>query len=84
MWNQVRLSLARIEGRNASSDERMERMEEKVEHLDEAIRGNGKPGLRASHMSLEERVSSHSRAIRWFLGTVSTIATGIAIWLMTS
>ena len=75
-------SLARIEQRNATSDERMERIEEQVGHLDEAIRGNGKPGLRTEHASLEERVKAVFSILKWAAGAATTVGTAGVVWLL--
>lgn len=64
-------------------DARLDRIEERVYALDEAIRGNGKPGLRASHHSLQQRVNGLAALLRWTVGVLTTVGTAIAIWAVT-
>lgn len=82
VWHEIIHSLARIEQRNATSDERLERIEDRVEHLDGAIRGNGSPGLRTSHVALEMRVRSVFSILKWAAGAITTVGTAGVIWFL--
>ena len=64
-------------------DAKIDSVEQRVTMVDDAIRGNGSPGLRAAHQSLESRVEGISTLLRWCIGVVTTLGTAVAVWAIT-
>lgn len=59
---------------------KVDKVDARVTSVDDAIRGNGTPGLRASHQALDQRVESMSSILKWVLGVVTTMVLGIVSW----
>ncbi|HNX25935.1 MAG TPA: hypothetical protein PKK48_00855 [Phycisphaerae bacterium] len=54
----------------------------KIDKLDEAIRGNGKPGILIRLDRLEQAAGIHSKLIWLILGAIGTfVATAVAMWI---
>ena len=54
----------------------------KIDKLDEAIRGNGKPGILIRLDRLEQSAKTQAKLIWLILGALGTcIATAIAMWI---
>jgi hypothetical protein len=54
----------------------------KIDKLDEAIRGNGKPGILIRLDRLEQSAGIHAKLIWLILGALGTcVATAIAMWI---
>ena len=54
----------------------------KLDKMDEAIRGNGKPGIQARLGSLESKAKSQSRLLWMLVGACLSVATTVAIALI--
>lgn len=67
---------------NAPIQRQFEAIHEKLDRLDEAIRGNGKPGILIRLDRLEQDARRQNRLIWLIVGAVVTaLASGIANWI---
>ena len=82
--DEIKIALSEIKSSQASLQEDVHHMREKLHHVDVAIRGNGQPGLRAQYMSIQERVDMHRLAFRWLAGILTTVGTAVIVWVITS
>jgi len=83
----IQHSLVAANARQEAQDAKLDRVEAKVDAVevrvtmvDDSIRGNGGPGLRAAHRSLEERVAGLAKVQAWAVGLVTTCALGMLAW----
>lgn len=64
-------------------DNHFEAIHRKLDRLDEAIRGNGEPGINVRLDRLEQDAKRQSRLIWMLLSAVATaVASGVIAWVM--
>lgn len=57
-------------------------LHKKLDGMDEAIRGNGKPGIQVRLDRLEQDKSNRSKVVWFLMGIVSTVAGSVATTLV--
>ncbi len=68
---------------DALLDKHFEVIHEKLDRLDEAIRGNGKPGILIRLDRLEQDAKRQARLIWLLLGALFTgLASALAVWIV--
>lgn len=66
----------------AACQREFEELQRKLDRLDEAIRGNGKPGIVLRLDRLEQDTRRQSRLIWLILGSgITTAASGLVTWM---
>lgn len=69
---------------DTSMDKHFEVIHEKLDRLDVAIRGNGKPGILIRLDRLEQDAKRQARLIWLLLGALFTgLASALAVWIST-
>jgi len=67
----------------ATCQRQFEAMHRKLDRLDEAIRGNGAPGIKVRLDRLEQNAKRQSRLIWLILGSLATgSASGVVAWMV--
>jgi hypothetical protein len=67
---------------HAHCEKQFELIQGKLDHLDEAIRGNGEPGIKMRLDRLEQDARRQSKLIWLIVGAVVTsITSGLAAWI---